>query len=185
MFGLFQPRKLRVMGHDVEVVSILRDGQLLYTSEKVKALPADHLEGQILEVALFTKSGAPYFAYYLCSDYYFATTTPAGTAEFGGAAATEEFRSVVSQHIAAFVVQHLRKSRQIDAASDIVSFSHNRVHTNVLAHVRSLSAWYPVQHNDNEDIDATERKVRQVNSGLANITDFIAVDEMSPNTVGD
>lgn len=185
MFGLFQPRGLRVMGHDVEVVSITRSGKLLYTSDKVKAPPTDRLEGQILEVALFTKSGAPYFAYYLCPDYYFATTTPAGKAAFGGPAATEEFRSLVSQHVAAFVVQHLRKSLQIDAASDIVSFSHNRVHTNVLAHVRSLSAWYPVQHNDNEDIDATERKVRQVNSGLASINDFIAVDEMSPNAAGD
>jgi len=185
MFGLFQPRKLRVMGHDVEVVSIMRDGKLLYTSDKVKALPTDRLEGQIVEVALFTKSGAPYFAYYLCPDYYFATATTAGTAAFGGPAATEEFRSVVSQHVAAFVVQHLRRSPQIDAVADIVSFSHNRVHTNVLAYVQSLSAWYPVQHNDNEDIDATERKVRQVNSGLASINDIIAVDEMSPNAAGD
>lgn len=185
MFGLFQRRKLRVMGHDVEVVSIMRGGKLLYTSDKVKVLPTDRLEGQILEVALFTKSGVPYFAYYLCPDYYFAATTPAGTAEFGGSAVTEDFRSVVSQHVAAFVVQHLRKSLHIDAGSDIVSFSHNRAHTNVLAHVRSHSAWYPVQHNDNEDIDATERKVQQVNFGFASINDIIAVDEMSPNAAGD
>lgn len=169
------------MGHKVEVVSITRGGQLLYTADSVKAYPKSHLEGSIFEVRLSTGSGKPYFVYYLCPTYYFSTVGPAGAASFGGPHKTEEFRSTVSQQIAVFLVQYLHHAHQIDASKDINSFSHNRAHTNVLTYVASLKDWYAIQHNDSEDEDAAERKADQVNSGRAKITDVIAVTEQSPH----
>ncbi len=39
--------ELQVMGHNVEVISISRDGRLLYTGGIVETFPKSHLEGQI------------------------------------------------------------------------------------------------------------------------------------------
>lgn len=139
------------------------------------------MEGQIFEVAFATRSGAPYFAYYLCPDYYLAVAGSAGAASFGGPLKTEEFRTAVSLQIGAFVAQHLLKVLKIDARSDITSFSHNRVHTNVLTYVPSLHDWYAIQHNDSEDDNASERKVANVEKGIAKITDVVAIHELSPN----
>lgn len=86
MFGLFKKEaqsKLRVMGHDLEVVSITRDGKILFTGEAARKFPKDHFEGTIMEVAFVCKSGSPYFAYYTCPDYYFAVAAPGGSASFG------------------------------------------------------------------------------------------------------
>lgn len=169
------------MGHDVDVVSVSRDGDVLFTGAAAKAFPKSHVEGQIFEVSFGTRSGNPYFVYYLCSDYYFATVGPAGAASFGGPLKTEEFRSLVSQQVATFLVQYLQHAFRLDARADITSFSHNRAHTNVLAHVASLDNWYAIQHNDSERDDASERKVALVNRGGAQIADVIAIDYPSPS----
>lgn len=47
MFGFSKKgpsSNLRVMGHSVDVVSISRDGKILYTGDIVNAYPKDHLE---------------------------------------------------------------------------------------------------------------------------------------------
>lgn len=184
MFGLFKSKpsnKFKVMGHEVDVVSISRDGKVVFTGDTAKAYHMDHFEGQIFEVLFTTRTGNPYIVYYICPPYYFATVGPAGAAAFGGPFKTEEFRSAVSQQIGVFLVQYLRSARQIDARTDITSFRHNRAHTNVLAFVSSLNDWYAIQHNDVEDDDASERKVAQVNSGRIKITDVIAIDRLSPS----
>lgn len=168
------------MGHDVEVGIITRDGKLLFTSDSLKAYNRNHLEGQVFEVMLRTKSGSPYFAYYLCQDYYIAV---AGSSprEFGGPLKTEAFRSAVSEEIALFVSKQMKFAHKVDAGRDIVSFSHNRVHTNVLAYVSSLGDWYAIQHHDGESEDATEMKVAQVNAGRATIAQVTATMALSPS----
>lgn len=176
---------LRVMGHDLDVISIVRNGKVLFTGEVAKNYPKDHLEGKILEIAFRTGSGRPYFAYYLCHDYYCAVTLPGGAGYFGSpieaAIKTEEFRSTVSQAIMAFLVGYLKSALKIDAGRDIASFSHNRAHTNTLSYVASLDDWFPIQHNDSESDDASERKVAAVNGGRCRIAEVIAVDELSPS----
>lgn len=184
MFGLFKKEiesKLRVMGHDLEVVSITRGGKILFTGEAVQRLPKNHFEGKIIEVAFVCKSGSPYFAYYTCPDYYFAVAAPGGSASFGGPFETEKFRSAVSQIIGAFLVSFLKDTLKVDAGREIASFSHNSAHTNVLAYISSIGSWAPIQHNDAEGDDASERKVASVNSGRAKLSDFIAVDQLSPS----
>ena len=63
-----------VSGKTALVVSITRNGEVLYTDDVVKKYPKDHLEGKVFEVAFQTQEGNPYFAYYLCDDYYFQVT---------------------------------------------------------------------------------------------------------------
>lgn len=184
MFGFFKSKatsKLKVMGHDVEVVSVIRNGKVLFTGDTARTYPKTHLEGQIMEVMLRTRFGNPYFAYYLCPAYYHAVVFPAGAAAFGGPAVTERFRTAVSQQAGAFVAQFIRQNPQLDARSDITSFRHNRAHTNVLAFVPTLSEWYPIQHSDAEDDDASERKVAEIVSGRLRITQAVAVDSISPS----
>lgn len=184
MFGLFKKEasgKLRVRGHDVEVVSITRGGKVLFTGDVVRKYPKGHFEGKIVEVGLFCASGSPYFAYYICPEYYFAVVAPGGSASFGGSTETEKFRSEVSQAIAGFLINFLKSSRNKDVRREIVSFSHNRAHTNTLAYVSSIDEWLPIQHNDGERDDASERKVAAVNNGQIDIVDVIAVDHLSPS----
>jgi len=169
------------MGHDLDVISVIRNGKVLFTGEVARNYPKDHLEGKILEVAFRTGSGSPYFAYYLCPDYYFVVSVPGRAGSFGGPFETEKFRSAVSQAIMVFLVGFLRTSMKIDASRDIASFSHNRAHTNTLSYVASLGDWFPIQHNDSERDDASEKKVAAVNGGRVDIADVIAVDELSPS----
>ncbi|NJR79162.1 hypothetical protein [Sphingomonas corticis] len=184
MFGMFGSKpasRFKVMNHDVEVASVSRGGKVLFTGDTVNAWPKTHLEGQIFEVMLRSRSGLPYFAYYLCKDYYFAVASPAGAGGFGGPFRTEEFRTAVSQRIGLFVAEHLLKVMKVDARADIVGFRHNRVHTNVLAFVPTLGEWHAIQHCDAEDDDATDRKVSGVANGSVNIKDVVAIDAISPN----
>lgn len=169
------------MGHDLNVISITRDGKVLFTDEIAKNYPKEHLEGKIFEIALVTKSGNPYFVYYLCMDYYLAVSIPGGSGSFGGPSETEKFRSAVSQAIAVFVMSFLKTSLNIDASRDIASFRHNSAHTNTLTYVASLRDWFPIQQNESEHEDASEQKAADVNKGRADISDIIAIDDLSPS----
>lgn len=185
MFGFFKREassKLRVMGHDLDVVSITRDGKILFTGTTARQYPKEHLEGSIMEIAFICKSGHPYFAYYICPDYYFAVVAPGGSASFGGPFETEKFRKAVSQAIGVFLVKRLKETVKLDAGRDIVTFSHNRAHTNVLAYVSSVGDWAPVQHKDAEGDDASEIKVAAVNAGRIQLSNVIAVSGLSPST---
>lgn len=184
LFGLFKRSEygnIRVMGHSVNVLSVTRNGKILFTGKMAKNYNKSHLEGKIFEVSISTKSGNPYFAYYVCENYYLAVAMPGNSNSFGGPNKTEEFRSNVSQQIAIFIVKFLKENHRIDASRDIVSFSHNRAHTNVLTYVSSLGDWYPIQHSELESDDASELKAESVNRGNADITDVIAVYEPSPS----
>lgn len=79
-----------------------------------------------------------------------------------------------------FLILYLMDKNGKDIRHPQMSFSHNRIHTNVIAYVKKLNDWFPIQHSSEEDDFATERKVSEVNSGLISITDVIAVHSTSP-----
>jgi len=96
------------MGHNVNVVSLTRSGEVLYTGDIVNSYPKDHLEGKIFEISFSTRSGNPYFAYYYCEAYYLAVVAPGSDPTFGPRE-TEDFRSAVSQSIVGFLVNYLKR----------------------------------------------------------------------------
>ena len=168
------------MGYDLNVLSITRNGKILFTNELIKNQPKHHLEGRIFEVAFICKSGNPYFAYYVCPEYYSVVAGPGNWGSFEKSAKFDKFRSIVSLAIKPFLVNQLKNSHKLNPGREIISFSHNRKHTNVLAYVPLIGDWAPIQHNDTESSDAAERKVANVNNGRLQLSDVIAIDEISP-----
>lgn len=61
-----------------------------------------------------------------------------------------------------------------------MSFTHNRIHTNVVAYVERLNNWYPIQHGSEESDSATDRKLVLVNRGSVDISEVIAINAPSP-----
>lgn len=184
MFGFLNKgpsSKIRVMGHGVDIISIIRNADVIFTGDIVKKFPKDYMEGRIFEIRFETKSGNPYFVYYKCDDYYSAVVGFSGTSSFSGPFKTEEFRTSVSQQIAVFLMKYLKHTLRVDARTDIMSFRHNKAHTNVFAYVASLNNWYAIQHNDSESEHASERKIALVNNGAAKIGDVVAIDDLSPS----
>jgi hypothetical protein len=183
LFGFFKKKHssaITVSGKTALVVSITRNGEVLYTDDAVKKYPRDHLEGKVFEVSFPTQSGNPYFAYYLCDEYYVEVTNPNIQGTMQMAMGTSAFRSEVSQKMGLFVAQYLKSALGIDASKEIVNFSHNRAHTNVLAYIESLDDWYPIQHCDAEGDDASELKASKVNRGVLTASEVIAVTDLSP-----
>jgi hypothetical protein len=79
-----------------------------------------------------------------------------------------------------YLVLHLMKTTGNDIRHPQMSFSHNRIHTNVISYVESLKNWYPIQQSSEESDSASERKVAKINQGKIDITDVIAIHEPSP-----
>ncbi len=181
IFGKTPVNKFKVMDHEVEVMSILKDGKVIFTSDRVNSYPKDHLEGKIFEVMFKSKEGSPYFAYYICHDYYIAVAAPGGAAKFGGASKTEQFRTAVSQRIGLFLAQYVKNVMNKNGSIGLQGFRHNRMHTNVLTYISSKNTWYPIMHNDYESDDASEIKAGLINSGLATITSIVAMRDISPS----
>ena len=143
MFGFLKKGPIStflVLGKRVNVASITRDGQLLYTDQTIENYPKHHLEGKVFEISFATHSGNPYFAYYLCDNYYADVANPGVSGNLTKAMETEKFRSEVSHKVGLFLSQYLKKELRIDASKEIRSFSHNRAHTNVLT-VRRHIKW--------------------------------------------
>lgn len=184
MFGLFRSKpsnKFYVMGHKVEVVLVTRGGDALFTGSIINSYPIGHHEGRILEVMLKSRSGLPYFVYYLCQDYYQAVALPGSSGAFGGPLRTEEFRTAVSQRLGQFVAEYIIKEKRIDVRGDIVGFRHNRANTNVLAYVLTVDQWHAIQHNDSEDERAARNKVISIMIGGRSVKDFVAINDISPS----
>lgn len=190
MFGLFDRKKksqnesvqakvvrpLEDMG--ASVLLITHNGQLVMVADSLKNKPRDWYGGQVMEVAINVPGTSPYFIYYENETYYFKMAQ--GLQPLSGAQDFSEYRSIVSQNLCMFLVAHLFKVSGKDIRHPQMSFSHNRIHTNVVAYVNRLNNWYPIQHNSEEPDEATEQKVAQVNSGSLEISQVIAVDGPSP-----
>lgn len=189
MFGIFKKSEsqadqaqrqidstLKQMGASVLLVT--QSGKIVMVADSLRSRPRDWLGGQAIEVMISCPGSDPYFIYYENEGYYFRM---AGHQQsLSNFQDSEAYRSNVSQALCMYLVLYLMKSQGKDIRHPQMSFSHNRIHTNVIAYVERLSNWYPIQHGSEESDSATERKVAQVNRGAIDITDVIAINELSP-----
>ncbi|QEI05151.1 hypothetical protein FXN63_04350 [Pigmentiphaga aceris] len=162
---------------NINVLLIMQAGQILMTSDSLQQQPADWMGGDVLEVMFKVEGREPYFVYYQNSDYYVEMVR--GRANFDEATRHEQYRSEASHALATYLVLQLY-DQGIDISHDSLVFSHNRIHTNVLAYVERHDNWYPIQHCNQESDSATEQKVASVNNGQTEITDHIAMRALSP-----
>ena len=172
---------LEQMGASVLLVT--QSGKLVLVADSLRDRPRDWLGGQVMEVMISIPGSDPYFIYYENESYYVKMAgngSRLSVADFQKAQDFETYRSSVSQALCMYLVIHLMKDQGKDIRHPQMSFSHNRIHTNVIAYVERLNNWYPIQHSSEESDFATERKVAQVNRGALSITDVVATQKPSP-----
>lgn len=194
MFGIFKKREsqadqaqrqiddaLKQMG--ASVLLITQSGRIVKVSDSLRSRPRNWLGGQAMEVMISHPSQDPYFIYYENEDYYLrmaSNESRVSIADFKKSQDAGTYRNNVSQALCMYLILYLIRTQGKDIRHPQMSFSHNRIHTNVIAYVEKLSNWYPIQHRSAESDFATEHKVAQVNRGGVDITDVIAVHEPSP-----
>lgn len=194
VFGIFKKREsqadqaqkqiddaLKQMG--ASVLLITQSGKIVMVSDSLRNRPRDWLGGQALEVMISHPSLDPYFIYYENEDYYLrmaSNGSRVSIADFQKVQDAGTYRNTVSQTLCMYLILYLIRTQGKDIRHPQMSFSHNRIHTNVVAYVERLNNWYPIQHSSEESDSATERKVAQVNRGSINITDVIAMNAPSP-----
>ncbi len=194
MFGIFKKKEsqadqaknhidnaLKRMG--ASALLITQSGKVLMLSDSLRNRPRDWLGGQVIEVMITHPSLDPFFIYYENEEYYLrmaSNGSRVSVADFGKTRDAATYRNEVSQALCMYLIFYLMRTQGTDIRHPQMSFSHNRIHTNVIAYVEKLSNWYPIQHCSEESDSATERKVAQVNRGEVEITDVIAVHELSP-----
>lgn len=172
---------LKQMG--VSVLLITQSGKIVMESDSLRNRPRDWLGGQAIEVMISHPNLDPYFIYYENNDYYLrmaSNGSRVSIADFEKVQDAETYRNIVSQALCMYLIIYIIRNQGTDIRHPQMSFSHNRIHTNVIAYVEKLDSWYPIQHSSEESDFATELKVDQVNRGTADITDVIAVHEPSP-----
>jgi hypothetical protein len=190
VFGIFNRKRETQADHaQAQVVSsleqmgasvllITQSGKVVMVSDSLRSRPHDWLGGQAIEVIISRPGLDPYFIYYENEGYYYkmagSLQSLSNFQDYGS------YRSNVSQVLCMYLVLHLMKTQGNDIRHPQMSFSHNRIHTNVIAYVDRLNNWYPIQHNSEESDFATELKVAKVNKGAIDITDVIAIHELSP-----
>lgn len=150
------------------------------TSEALKSRPKDWMGGQTIEVMVHHPSQKPYFIYYENEQYYFSMVSAGWRQPLSNVQDFEGYRSSVSQALCLFLVLHLIKAEGKDIRHPEMSFTHNRIHTNVVAYVERLHNWYPIQHSSEESDSATDRKLVLVNRGSVDISEVIAINAPSP-----
>ena len=160
------------------VLLITQSGKIVMVADHLKSKPHDWLGGQAIEVMICHPKSDPYFIYYENEKYYFSMAR--GQQSLSNLKNYGEYRSNVAQLLCVYLVNYLVKTQGKDISDPKMSFSHNRIHTNVIAYVSRLRNWYPIQHSSEESDSASEEKVAQVNSGLIDITDVIAIYDSSP-----
>ncbi len=172
---------LKQMG--ASILLITQSGKIVMVSDGLRDRPRNWLGGNAIEVMISHPDLDPYFIYYENEDYYFkmASNGSRGSiADFQKIQDAVTYRNNVAQTLCMYLVLHLVRTQSKDIRHPQMSFSHNRIHTNVIAYVEKLSNWYPIQHSSEESDSATESKVAQVNCDEVDITDVIAVHEPSP-----
>ena len=162
------------------VLLIIQSGKIVMTADILRDRPHDWLGGQAIEVMISSPGSDPYFIYYENDGYYFEMAKNGSRQSISNFQDYETYRNNVSQALCMFLILYLMDKNGKDIRHPQMSFSHNRIHTNVIAYVKKLNDWFPIQHSSEEDDFATERKVSEVNSGLISITDVIAVHSTSP-----
>lgn len=160
------------------VLLITQSGKIVMVADSLKSKSHDWLGGQAIEVMISHPKSDPYFIYYENENYYFsmagAQQSLSNLKDYG------EYRSNVAQILCMYLVTYLLQTQGKDIRHPKMSFSHNRIHTNVIAYVNRLSNWYPIQHSSEESDSASEEKVAKVNLGSIGINDVIAIHDSSP-----
>ncbi|GEM_PF-1012534 len=182
MFKKFKPTRPSSIITDLEfpaeVLLIMRSGKILMTSDSLADKGKNHLDGAVFEIMVKMREGAPFFVYYKCDEYYLLVQQQASILDaFKG----PEWRTAVSEKIVAFLAKYISYSLKENIGPLMVSYHHNAKHTNVIAYIEKLGEWYPIRHNDNESEDITELRVSDVNTGIADVSKFIAISDLSPN----
>lgn len=191
MFGIFKKRESQMDQAQKQVdealarlgasvLLITQAGKIVMTSEALKSRPKDWMGGQAIEVMVHHPSQEPYFIYYENEQYYFSMSSAGGRQSLSDAQSFEGYRSSVSQVLCMFLVLHLIREEGKDIRHPEMSFTHNRIHTNVVAYVERLNNWYPIQHGSEEPDSATDRKLVLVNRGSVDISEVIAINAPSP-----
>jgi hypothetical protein len=169
------PREL-----NAEILLMMQSGNIIFVSHPLAARSKDWLGGAVMEVMMVSPGHDPFFIYYENNDYYakMATGGRLSLAEESELDDDEQYRSDVSMAACASLVSLVHRKYGKDIRHSQMQFSHNYIHTNVIAYVEKLRQWYPIQHGSEEN--ATDRKVALVNSGRASITEFVAMTGPSP-----
>jgi hypothetical protein len=160
------------------ILLITQSGKILFTSDELKGKPHDWFGGAVMEVMISHPFRDPFFIYYENFDYYEKMVN--GRVSLAQREDFERYRSEVSIELCKFLILQVGEEYGIDIRNPDMHFSHNRIHTNVVAYVKRLGQWYPIQHGSTEGDSATERKVAMINSGEAEIGDFVALKSPSP-----
>jgi len=189
MFGIFKKRESQADLEYKQVMDVLEElkvsvllitqsGEIVMVADSLRSRPRDWLGGNVMEVMISRPGLDPYFIYYENDTYYYSVA--GGATSLPGFRNYESYRSTVSQALSMYLVLYLMKTRGQDIRHPQMSFSHNRIHTNVIAYVQRLRNWYPIQHGSEEPEDATDDKVEQVNTGNIDIAEVIATYKLSP-----
>ncbi len=166
---------------NVSVLLITQSGKVVMVSEDLQERQHDWLGGQIIEVMINNPEREPYFIYYENEDYYLKiVSSMMGHTNFDDYTNFANYRVTVAQQLCMYLVIFMLEKFRVDISHPQMHFSHNRIHTNVIAYVECLGNWFPIRHNSDEADSATERKVAAVNSGEADISEFISIHELSP-----
>ncbi len=161
-----------------EILLVTRSGKVLLTSESLERESREHLDGKIFEIMVKMRDGDPFFTYYKCEEYYFLLMRPGSILE---AQSAQQWRTDVSEKALVFLREFIFHTTQKDIGPSMVSYHHNAIHTNVAAYVERLDGWYPIQQNDSDHEDTTELGVVAVNNGSSEISEFIAISNLSPS----
>jgi len=156
----------------VEILLVTQSGKVLMTSESLASQGHEYMDGAVFEIMVKMRDGDPFFIYYKCDEYYFMLMRSGSILE---AQTAQQWRTDVSERVLAFLREFILYTEHIDIGLSMVSYHHNAKHTNVIAYVEMLEAWYPIQQSDNDHEDATELRVAAVNSGTSDISEFIEV----------
>jgi hypothetical protein len=176
--GLPPSSMLTDLDFPTEILLVTRSGKVLMTSESLECENREHLDGKIFEIMVKMCDGDPFFIYYKCEEYYFLLMRPGSILE---AQSAQQWRTDVSEKALVFLREFILHTAQKDIGPSMVSYHHNAKHTNVAAYVERLDGWYPIQQNDSDHEDTTELKVVAVNNGSSEISQFIAISDLSPS----
>lgn len=182
MFKRFKPTRpsntITGLEFSAEVLLIMRSSKILMTSASLAEKEKSHLDGAVFEIMVKMQEGDPFFVYYKCDEYYWLAQQQVSISDaFKG----PKWRTEVSEKIMVFLAKYISYSLKENIGPLMTSYHHNAKHTNVIAYIEKLDEWYPIRHNDSESEDITELRVSDVNTGIADVSQFVAISDLSPN----
>lgn len=158
---------------------IMQSAKIIYKSDKLNNMTKDWFGGSVIEVMVSIPTEESFFIYYENEDYYYEMAN--GIQSISLNINGDDYRNNASIALCRFLIAYIYENYGKDIRHPQMQFSHNRIHTNVIAYVERLGEWYPIQHNSSEDDDATERKVSRINNRQSDVRDFVAIDRLSPS----